>query len=76
MLPYEGQISEEDVLGLVEYIKSTSDRTTPGIQEPYKPALRGATKMGQTGPRNATDLTNDNDSAPMTQSQQGGVPQR
>ncbi len=76
MLPYEGQISEEDVLGLVEYIKSTSDRTTPGIQEPYKPALRGATKMGPTGPRNATDLTNDNDSAPMTQSQQGGVPQR
>jgi len=76
MPAYQGQMSEEDVLKLIEYLKTNSNMSTPGKMTPYTPTGPGGTRMDPSAGRNATNLSNDSDSAGMTQTQQGGVDQR
>lgn len=74
MPAYQGEIAEEDVLSLVEYIKSGSNMSD-GKMLPYSQSARSGKKMGPSSTRSATDLANDSASGPMSQSQQGGSSQ-
>lgn len=76
MPAYQGQMSEEDVLSLIEYFKSGTDMSKPGKIMPYTPSSQGGTKRDMSAPDNAIDLANQNDSAGMTQSIQGGAQQK
>lgn len=76
MPAYQGQLTEEEVLNLIEFFKSGTDMSQPGKLMPYTPNSPGGKKWGPTAPRSATDLTNDSASAGMTQSQQGGAAQQ
>lgn len=76
MPAYAGQLSEEDALNLIEYLKGTSNMSVPGQKMPYEPTSPGTNRMGPSGPRNAANLANENASAGMTQSQQGGYDEK
>ena len=76
MPAYSGQLSEEDVLNVIEHLKSNSNTTVPGQKDPFRPDSPGSTRKGPTYPKDAADLTNQSASAGMTQSQQGGADQR
>ena len=73
MTAYKGQLTEEQVLELVEYIKSLG--TTGGgggVTEEYEQPVRpGAAREGE--PKNATDIANDRKSASATQFKQRGA---
>lgn len=76
MPAYAGQLTEQDVLNLIEYFKAGTNLTTPVQKMPYTPDPRRSTKKGPTSPVDATDMTNQTASAGMTQSRQGGTDQR
>lgn len=76
MPAYQGQITEEDVLSLIELFKSNTDMSKPGTLAPYTSSGPGGKERGPSTTRNATDLSNDSASSGMTQSQQGGTPQQ
>jgi cytochrome c oxidase subunit 2 len=74
MTAYKGQLTEEQVLQIVEYIKSLgTDGGAPGAMRPYEqPVREPADREG--APQNATDTANRRRSAPATQfEQRGGV---
>ncbi|MBS1724133.1 MAG: c-type cytochrome [Armatimonadetes bacterium] len=71
MPAYQGQMTEEDVLNLIEYIKTGTNTAEPGKLSPYSVPSPGGTRFGPTRVKSATDLSNENDSAPMTQAEQG-----
>lgn len=76
MPAYQGQLTEEEVLSLIEYLKSSTNTTTPGTSAPYSPTLQGGTRMGPSSGRNSADLANESASAGLTQSEQVGTPKR
>jgi cytochrome c oxidase subunit II len=72
MPEYKGQLSEEQVLRLIAYMKSLGMVEPDGKLAPYEPELPGRRSFS-SAPQNATDMSNKNASAGMTQSQQGGT---
>lgn len=76
MPAYAGQISEEEVLSLIEYLKSGTNTSVPGQPAPYSPTSQGGTRPSTSAPKSATDIANESESAGFTQSDQGGVPKR
>lgn len=76
MPAYEGQMTEEQVLSLVEYIKAGTNMTQPGSLAPFTPAVPGSTEKGMSRTKTATDRANEAASSGMAQSQEGGYDQR
>ncbi len=71
MPAYEGQMTEEEVLDLIEYLKTATNLSEPGKLAPYTVPPPTDLKKDTTGPQNATERANENDSGPMTQSELG-----
>jgi cytochrome c oxidase subunit 2 len=67
---YQGQMSEEDVLGLIEYIKGSSNQSAPGVRAPVAPTVRVPADWPPSAPRNATQTANEELSSGATQAQQ------
>lgn len=76
MPAYAGQISEEEVLSLIEYLKSNTNTATPGMPQPYTQSAPADSRGGTSRPRSATDLANESESAGFTQADQAGVNKR
>jgi cytochrome c oxidase subunit 2 len=72
MTAYKGQLTEEQVLELTEYIKSLGTTGGGGLMKEYEQPDRQPT--GEIGAaRNSTDTANDRVSAPATQFEQRGA---
>lgn len=74
MPAYQGQLSEEDVLNLVAYMKAGSATTEPGRKAPYVPSVPNETRLGPSRDKSAIDQANEAASAGMSQSDQGDAP--
>ncbi len=72
MPAYKGQLTEEEVLQLIEYIKSNSNTSTSGSPQPYS-APGARTLPTPTHPENATNRANRYGSAGVTQSEEGAM---
>jgi cytochrome c oxidase subunit 2 len=68
MPAYAGQLTEEQILSLITYMKSLSN-VAPGEKAPTERQMP-ATRPNQTGPQNATDIANQKVSAGAAQAKQ------
>ncbi len=72
MTAYKGQLTEEQVLELMEYIESLGGPGGAGVMNEYEQPDRQG--LGSPGaPKNATDTANERKSASATQFEQGGA---
>jgi cytochrome c oxidase subunit 2 len=71
MPAYKGQLSEEQVLAIITYLKSLGTAPGSGLGQHEQQVREPADRRG--APQNATDIANERKSAPATQFQQRGA---